>query len=495
MNIEDIEIIYSEDQEQELTQIIPIIKSNYFLFADWKNQSWDFRDKTSKDFDLVFERRLKMLLENPEVQEVLEMPETLPSIYSQFLIKELQKQSDTAIQLNGNIPENMLWFILACKYYNVKTQFSELTDFMKYQTSKKELLDWLKETQRFETYNYLLQVASDLLKEYDLSFYNHIDDVIAKSTSKVLDIVTSEKQLYQLENMSISEVEATFLGFLDQIKAPNEWKKAYYDLKSKNAIIYEEQIDKRNNSASFLDKDDGRRKIRVTNNNTVETFINLVHEFIHHHVAITSADKEIPFSLLEFPSIYYEKLAAIYLVSIGYDKNIIEAVMDSRNQNNVKLYESLIGIMLDISRYNNKGPITIEEKIEFIKKLDTEEKKATRALIDIFKEAGIDSTELENLVAQQINYEEEVKNDCDAMILGFAHEGLLILNGYQYLTDSWLAEKLIENSDSETPEKMIYITNHLADFTIDSTLKYLDIQDALKKPHQNMKKITKEKNK
>lgn len=127
-----------------------MIKLNAFLFADWKNHSWDFRNKTSKDFDLVFEIRLKMLLDNPDVQKSLEMPETLPSIYSQFLIKELQKRNETNIQLNTNIPENMLWFFLACKYYNSETQFTDFTDltvlteFMKYRANKEELSDMLR---------------------------------------------------------------------------------------------------------------------------------------------------------------------------------------------------------------------------------------------------------------------------------------------------------------------------------------------------------------
>lgn len=127
-----------------------MIKLNDFLFTDWKNHSWDFRNKTSKDFDLVFETRLKMLLDNPDVQKTLEMPETLPSIYSQFLIKELQKRNETNIQLNTNIPENMLWFLLACKYYNSETQFTDFTDltalteFMKYRANKEELSDMLR---------------------------------------------------------------------------------------------------------------------------------------------------------------------------------------------------------------------------------------------------------------------------------------------------------------------------------------------------------------
>lgn len=471
-----------------------MIKLNDFLFADWKNQPWDFRDKTSKDFDLVFETRLQMLLDNPEVQKSLEMPEALPSIYFQFLIKELQDCNETNIQLNTNISENMLWFFLACKYYNPETQFTDLTEFMKHRMNKEELLGWLKETQRFETYNYLLQVASDWLKECDLSFYNHLGDVTLTSTSNVLNNTVSGEQLYQLGGMSSSEAEVAFLDFLDKIHAPEEWKKTYYDLKSKNDIIYEEQIGEIDNSASFLDEADGRRKIRVTNNNTVETFIRLVHEFMHH-ISNTSTDKEIPFSLREFPSLYYERVAAIYLISIGYDENIIKAVIDDRNQNNVKLYKSLIGIMVDITRYNNKGPITIEEKIEFIKKLDEEVKKETRTLIGDLKKEGIDTTELEYFVAQQINYEEEVKNECDARILEFARDGLLVLNGYQYLTDSCLADKLIEKSDSETPEKMIYVTEHLADFTIDTVTQYLDITDALQKPNQNMQKCNKLENK
>lgn len=471
-----------------------MIKLNDFLFADWKNQSWDFRNKTSKDFDLVFETRLKMLLDNPEVQKSLEMPETLPSIYSQFLIKKLQDRNETNIQLNTNISENILWFLLACKYYNPETQFTDLTEFMKYQMNKEELLGWLKETQRFETYNYLLQVASNWLKEYDLSFYNHLGDVITTSTRKILDIVELEEKLHKLEGMSPSEAEVAFLDFLDKIHAPEEWKKIYYDLKSKNDIIYEQQIDDIDNSESFLDESDGRRKIRVTNNNTVETFIRLVHEFMHH-IVVTSTDKDIPFSLLEFPSIYYERVAAIYLISIGHNEDILNAVIDKRNNANLNDYKSLIGIMVDITRYNNKGPITIEEKIEFIKKSDEEVKKVTRALIGVFKQEGIDTTELEYLVAQQINYEEEVKNDCDARILEFTRDGLLILNGYQYLTDSCLAEKLIEKSDSKTPEKMIYVTNHLADFTIDTAIKYLDIQEALQKPNRNMQKSNKLQNK
>ena len=63
------------------------------------------------------------------------------------------------------------------------------------------------------------------------------------------------------------------------------------------------------------------------------------------------------------------------------------------------------------------------------------------------------------------------------------------------MTDSWLAEKLIEKNNPKTLEKMIYITDHLADFTIDTAIKYLDIQDALKKPNRNIQKCNRLENK
>lgn len=42
---------------------------------------------------------------------------------------------------------------------------------------------------------------------------------------------------------------------------------------------------------------------------------------------------------------------------------------------------------------------------------------------------------------------------------------------------------------------LIYITDHLADFTIDTAIKYLDIQDALKKPNRNIQKCNRLENK
>lgn len=45
----------------------------------------------------------------------------------------------------------------------------------------------------------------------------------------------------------------------------------------------------------------------------------------------------------------------------------------------------------------------------------------------------------------KIDIGKEVDNECDKLIHQFLQDGLLIINGYQYLLDTYLSEKIIEN--------------------------------------------------
>ena len=114
------------------------------------------------------------------------------------------------------------------------------------------------------------------LKEYDFSFYNNIDKIVSKMTEKNLDyIISKPKSSFPMETLSTSKLEGLFLGFLEEIKAPKEWKEIYTTLKAENRIIYEEEEGNINNSQVFVDED-GIRKIKVSNDGTINTFINLL---------------------------------------------------------------------------------------------------------------------------------------------------------------------------------------------------------------------------
>lgn len=409
----------------------------------------------------------------------LNQPELLPALYIQLLIKKESIDGETLIQLNDNITDDMLWFMVACKFFDCKTQFDELSNFLKYRNDKELIFEWLKQTQRFNTYNYLLEIALNYLKEYDFYFFDNLDEIFSKMNEKNFDYVISSKNSnYKLQKLSLEDLENIFFGFLDKIKAPKEWKETYIDLKNNNRIIFEESKDGKDNSKCFID-DDGIRKIKVTTNGTVNDFISFVHEFIHY----VSLQKDMPpFSLLEFPSIYYERVAAIYLIDIGFDENIIKSVIENRNKNNFGKYYDLFGILLDMCRYNKKGNIIREDKVELLKKATEATNECVENLINIFLEAGKPIDELQSLIIKDYDFGKEVDNECDYYTKEFIKNGLLVLDGYQYLTDSYLADSVLEKEDDDTIlDKMVFITENLSDFNIETISKYLGIEDAFTK--------------
>ena len=344
----------------DIERIKKIIKLNEFLFSDYKDKTISFVEQNTSDdnvvyvnnFDEFFDNLLKQLLNDTKFIFSLNQPELLPALYIQLLVKKESINGETFIQLNDNITDDMLWFVLACKFFDCKTQFDELSNFLKYRNDKELIFEWLKQTQRFNTYNYLLEIASNYLKEYDFYFFDNLDEIFSKMNEKNFDYVISSKNSnYKLQKLSLEDFENIFFGSLDKIKAPKEWKEIYIDLKNNNRIIFEESKDGKDNSKCFIDND-GIRKIKVTTDGTVNDFISFVHEFIHY----ISLQKDMPpFSLLEFSSIYYERVAAIHLINIGFDENIIKSVIENRNKNSICLLPNIIPAKNKL--YRKKPPL------------------------------------------------------------------------------------------------------------------------------------------
>ena len=487
IKIGDIKLQYDESIT-DIKRIKKIIKLNEFLFSNYKDKTITFVKQNDSDdnvvymnnFDDFFDNVLKSLLNDTKFIFSLNQPELLPALYIQLLVKKESINGETLIQLNDNITDDRLWFMVACKFFDCKTQFDELSNFLKYRNDKELIFEWLKQTQRFNTYNYLLEIASNYLKKYDFYFFDNIDEIFSKMNEKNFDYVISSKNSnYKLQKLSLEDLENIFFGFLDKIKAPKEWKEIYIDLKNNNRIIFEESKDGKDNSKCFID-DDGIRKIKVTTNGTVNDFISFVHEFIHY----VSLQKDMPpFSLLEFKSIYYERVATIHLINIGFDENIIKSVIENRNKNNFGKYYDLFGILLDMCRYNKKGNIIREDKVELLKKATEATNECVENLINIFLEAGKPIDELQSLIIKDYDFGKEVDNECDYYTKEFIKNGLLVLDGYQYLTDSYLADSVLEKEEDDDTifDKMVFITDNLSDFNIETISKYLGIEDAFTK--------------
>lgn len=492
IKIDDIKLQYDESIT-DIERIKKIINLNEFLFSDYKDKTISFVEQNTSDdnvvyvnnFDEFFDDLLKHLLNDTSFISSLDNKDLLPALYIQLLVKKESINGETLIQLNDNITNDMLWFIIACKFFDCENQFDELSNFLKYRNDKELIFEWLKQTQRFNTYNYLLEITLNNLKEYDFYFFDNINEIFSKMNEKNFDYIVSYKNSnYNLQKLSLEDLENIFFGFLDKIKAPKGWKEMYIDLKNNDRIIFEESKDGKDNSKCFID-DDGIRKIKVTTDGTINVFISFVHEFIHY----VSLQKNMPpFSLLEFPTIYYERVAAIYLINIGFDENIIRSVIEDRNNNNFDIYYDLIGIFLDICRYNKKGNIVREEKIELLKKATESTNECIENLINIFLEAEKPIDELQSLIIKDYDYGKKVDNECDYYIIEFIKNGLLVLDGYQYLTDSYLADRVLEKEDDDTTlDKMIYITENLSNFNIKTISKYLGIEDTFTKKSKKLR--------
>lgn len=479
----------------DIERIVEIIKLNPYLFTDYSGKiislctpvlSKSDNIVYISDFDKFFDDLLKMLLKNNNVISSLDHPDLLPALYTQLLVKKAIQNGDTVVMLDNNISDDILWFMIACKFFDYKTKFNELSSFLKYRNDSEYIFDWLKETQRFRTYNYLLEITSNYLKEYDLPFFDNIDEIVSKMNEKSIALAPSlpEESDYNLSKMSLENFEKIFFDFLNSIRAPEQWKNLYTKLENEKRILFEESIDGLEHSEVFEDVD-GIRKIRVTTDGTIKCFVSFVHEFMHY---VSLQGEMPPFSLLEFPPIYYEKIAANYLISIGYDENIIKQVVRDRNQNNLDIYGSLFGILLDICIYNKKGPITRDDKIEPVKKSMEIISKTIKNLVKICEEVGEPIEEPDFLTMPNYNFEEAANEDCDEAISRFIKNGLLVLNGYQYLTDSYLADSILEKQDDDTiMDKMVFVTEHLADFNIEKIISYLEIDDVFSQKSRNMK--------
>lgn len=483
MQVGNIQLQYDE-KVVDIKKISQIIEFNQYLFADYKGKTISIGLPVSSDNNVVyisdfnefFDALLKALLQDKNVTTSLDNPDLLSALYTQLLVKKAIQNGDNVALLDNGISDDVLWFMIACKFFDYKNKFNELSDFLKYRLNSEGIFDWLKETQRFPTYNYLLKIASNYLREYDLSFFDNIGQIVSKMNEESITLALSlpNESDYDLPKISLENLEKIFLDFLNSIKAPEQWKNLYTKLKNENKILFEKSIDGLERSRVFKDVD-GIRKIRVTTDGTIKCFVSFAHEFVHY---VSLQGDMPPFSLFEFPSIYFERVAANYLVKIGYDENIIKQVIRDRNQNNLDIYSSLFDLLMDIYEYNKKGPITQEGKIEPFKKSMEIIQETRKKLAKFCKETGEPIELLEFLDMPNYNYEELVNKACDANITRFIKNGLLILNGYQYLTDSYLANSILEKEeDDNNLNKMIFITEHLEDFNIEKIIHYFGIDN------------------
>jgi len=285
------------------------------------------------------------------------------------------------------------------KFINLDTDIIEAIIAHKHYSSN-EFIKYLKIRDNKKLYEWL---ENKYIKDVYKLLIDDMSDAITSSgfntdTYKLITSIRKKKVNYDLSTTSKKEVYKLFYEFLEYINAPIEWKNTFTNIKD-NDIYFFKLMNNINESSCFENKD-GVLKIVISTNGDISCFPILVHEFMHY----ISLKKGIPpLTITEIPSMFFERISAEFLEEKGY-KNINNYIVNRRINSNIKIYKDYKDIYQDI----------------------------------------------DNFVLKNKNYLELVQK--------LIREREIIINGYSYILDTFIVDRLLEEKDINN---MITITDNL----------------------------------
>ena len=469
-------ISYDNLEKEKLKEIANFIQKHSFLFTDFEKENHNITISIDEFYPFV-EMIVNKFTGDNNLKQNVESQDFLPALYLSYLILKNDKQNNTLIQLPNNLTMEFLLFLLSIKYYNYDVSKICKALFSNSSIEYKEMMEQLKNEQRLNVYNYYLKCASNFLEAFDTSLLDNLESIIQKLTQENLEymktVQTQQSRLTDLKQLSKDEFDTLFQSFLKYINAPKEWLNHYENLKENNSIQFQYSTTQ-DNGTCYFDSSNQTWKIELISDKTIRTFVTFAHEFAHY-ISLTQ-NPDFNFSLLEFPSIYFENIASEFLEEYGYEKGIINEVLNARRANNFALFGTQILQLKDILSYKKNGPIKLEDKIENYRKLIQNQNNFIINMRKTLKEIGI--TELPDFLQtlEERDPIEIINEELDQKIEEVVQSGLLILNGYQYLVGSLLSFELLDAENRKsTTQKMIDITNQLSNYSITRILKLFNI--------------------
>lgn len=495
IKIKDIEIWYNEDQSSKIDYIINIISKNYNLFTEVLESvriislipTTDQNVLYVHDFDEFFYNIVDKLFNNDVTKQSYDIPNIMPSLYIEILIRKLKNDSSTLFHPNPSISDEMLDSLVAYKYYEKNGTFLEFVEYLKTRNKSDLVFDWLKKELRWDAYNYLLSIMVDVIKKKDIYLLNNIDSIttIMLIQSKNSAFNMTYENVDKLPLISLDELEKLFYDFLKYINAPKNWKQMYEDLKSSGRITFEDKVGNIDNSECYEDEN-GVFRLLISTDGTIECFRSIVHEFIHYVSFSKSKLVDNNYSITEFPSIYFEELSTEFLRSRGYQDNIIDEIINRRKESNLAIYIELSTLYDDILSFTKNGSIERQIKIEYAENKLKKIQEVKNALAKILGEnrEDIDLKNLENPITDIPSYADK---DCDILTCELIVNGVSVMKGYQYLLGTFLANEVLKQSmtDPTTITRMIKVANELGSINLQDILSDFNLQELLNENKEN----------
>ena len=482
--LNDLEIRY--DSSHNIEDIKIIINNNYNLFASYlKNCKIislvpcdDENVLYIDNFNAFFINLVKSQYQNSDTIKAITNPDFLIALYINHLAI---LNPDNVITLPA-IQEELLFSLIAYKYYcENMNNFAEFVKFLKYRQNKELLITWLKNECRFEAYNYILQGIINSLKANDFEFLDSLNQImgtfLTTATINAMNLNHNEEVNYN--TISLQQLDSLFIEFLEYINAPKEYLKIYQGLKVKGKIKYEPETNDIDNSMCYQEND-GSYSILITTNGTLRDLINLIHEFIHYISFQSVREKSaIKFSLIEFPSIYFEFVATEFLKQKGFNASEVDSLIIDRKNNDILTFSRLSPLFKDIASYIKDGKITRERKIIEYKNA-IEQLNSTKQTILQSSDSKSAQYFLDFVEKVSSNIETKVDESIDNQTINYMQEGMLILNGYQYLLGTLLADALYQKSitDDNILPRILMVVSNLANYDLNTLIAEFNLEHA-----------------
>lgn len=457
-----IPIEYNNKTEKKAKRIKRILEQNPLFFREFLS-SQNIISCIDERKELYIPRKDSIFhhlegITEKEIKNILELQSLNGEDKTMLLLYMLNEEYEGDYQIEGLAKEELQQEITYI-YYCDRKDYKGLYSYILNPSTKKvtEALAWLNENYRFPLLNYLIEKQYELLKKTYLTESKEDD----------------EKQLTDMLRIMV-------LGDLEVDDIDQEYKKIIYPMSKEETIsLVKEFLIETDPSLTWLEKFceaeqnkkilDGMGKwqcIKKSDNNwyiatawqeNLEDAIYLLHEVVHYFSCIGSTnDKNIRYTLSEFPSLFFEDRMCEFLIKKGYPKEEIEKFRWNRLLRVAKHCNDAEDIIIYMKEQQNKKIITLETEQERLK--------------EDAKELGITKEEL-------------AKSICDENIQKLIISSVLIADTYPYIVGGRYAQVLltqVEENEDIIP-KMVSITNRIKDREKDDILNELGLAPPSKK--------------
>ncbi len=370
-------------------------------------------------------------------------------------IETLEKEN-----ISVNINKDIYYSKLVDGYFEEKGILLDIN-----QENKKIIYNWALDKWRFKILNELLDLMVKRLIHKE-----NINDVIIDSTdaflyhnvSSLILLMANQLEIC-LKNHNVNKVNITALTkedrdiyikeLLAKIDPSLSWYNIYLEALNKNRIVYLNELSKEvkdklkkklgidlEKLEDFVINIEGINYIFLTLHYNMMDIPNFVHEFAHY-VSYMKKTQNIPLTLREFVSCFYELFSLLFLKTKGIKDEELMNINSLRLENSKMIIMDEISLVNYLETYLKKGEITYEEEYQRVL-------EANKRLVNFFSPEQM--AYILKINPDFGNIDKEVKESCDKCLNALILNPWVLIDSYPYIVGNYLAIQMIQNRDENT---------------------------------------------